>query len=399
MQAIFYPKEAQNKGGSAINYNLVFGIYQLINFMASPIFGKFVNWIEPKNLLLYGTCALGCSCFLFGFLKYINSINLFFSLSYVLRIVEALGHTACVTSILSLIVIEMPDDTATAFAFVTTFHGVGYCVGPVVGAALYELADFVMPFVTLGIFTLILAASTVFILPKCDEKRNVAERENKTQMLSLLKDPIIGAYCMITLIVSATETFIDVTLEPHTRSLNLDLIYVSLFFLVYATFYSTAKLICGRLYDKGMLSAHVILLMGSFIALIGFLLYGPVPPFDALQVSWATFSASVTLEGIGLGSTILTFTLIYNRAIVIGCEDDMSTNGSVAAVWNASFSLGAFVGPLSAGLFMDLYDMKYGSSFYALSQLLDIIILLCVIVYCSCKKSKYEEIGKDSQSE
>ena len=386
MQAIFYPKEAQNKGGSAINFNLVFSIFQLINFIASPVFGKFVNWVEPKHLLLYGIGALGCSCFLFGFLTYASSTIVFFSLPYILRIIEALGYTACVTSILALILIELPEDSATAFGFLTSSYSVGYCVGPVIGAALYELGGFVTPFVILGIFAQILAASSVLILPKYDHKKNVEKYENKTQIISLLKDPIIVAYCVINFIVSAALAFTDVTLEPHMRSLKLNLIYVSIFFLVYASSYSGSALLCGRLYDRRVVSGLVLMLVGSFVAFNGFLLYGPVSLFADLQLSWATFGASVILQGIGLGATNLTFTLIHTRALSLGCEEDMTTNGAVAALWNASFSLGSFIGPLSAGLIMDLSDMQCGSSFYALTQLIDIIIIFAIALYPSCKK-------------
>lgn len=43
LQAPFYPAEAERKGASATEYGLVFGIFQLVCFFLSPIYGKYVS--------------------------------------------------------------------------------------------------------------------------------------------------------------------------------------------------------------------------------------------------------------------------------------------------------------------------------------------------------------------
>ena len=40
LQAPFYPKEAQDKGATATEYGLVFGIFELMVFIVSPLLGK-----------------------------------------------------------------------------------------------------------------------------------------------------------------------------------------------------------------------------------------------------------------------------------------------------------------------------------------------------------------------
>lgn len=43
IQAPFYPAEAEKKGATASEYGFVFGIFEFVIFLASPIYGLFVS--------------------------------------------------------------------------------------------------------------------------------------------------------------------------------------------------------------------------------------------------------------------------------------------------------------------------------------------------------------------
>ena len=47
-QAPFFPQEAEKKGANATEYGLVFGIFELVVFLISPVYGQFLNRIGPK---------------------------------------------------------------------------------------------------------------------------------------------------------------------------------------------------------------------------------------------------------------------------------------------------------------------------------------------------------------
>lgn len=47
-QAPFFPQEAEKKGANATEYGLVFGIFELVVFFISPIYGQYLNRIGPK---------------------------------------------------------------------------------------------------------------------------------------------------------------------------------------------------------------------------------------------------------------------------------------------------------------------------------------------------------------
>ena len=56
--------------------------------ISAPIFGKYGTRIGPKLLYSGGAVVLGVCGVLFGFLEYVDDVNLFIGLSYLLRFVQ-----------------------------------------------------------------------------------------------------------------------------------------------------------------------------------------------------------------------------------------------------------------------------------------------------------------------
>lgn len=46
----FYPTEAEKKGATKTEVGLVFGVFQLVIFLVSPIYGNFVSTASRSNL-------------------------------------------------------------------------------------------------------------------------------------------------------------------------------------------------------------------------------------------------------------------------------------------------------------------------------------------------------------
>lgn len=84
-----------------------------------------------------GTCAI-----LFGLLDKIDGHYSFISLSFVIRIIEAMGNAAFLTASFAIIAKEFPNNVATTFASLEAFFGLGLIVGPTVGGSLYEVSNF-----------------------------------------------------------------------------------------------------------------------------------------------------------------------------------------------------------------------------------------------------------------
>ena len=95
--------------------------------------------IGPKLLFNGGILTTGTCAIFFGLLDKVNGHYPFIILSFVIRIVEAMGNAAFLTASFAIIAKEFPDNVATTFASLETFFGLGLIVGPTVGGILYQV--------------------------------------------------------------------------------------------------------------------------------------------------------------------------------------------------------------------------------------------------------------------
>ena len=103
LQAPFYPQEAEKKGATATEYGFVFGVFELTVFLSSPLYGRYLSKIGPSFMFSAGIFTTGTTCVLFGLLDRVYITKAFVGLSFAIRIVEALGNAAFLTSSFSLI--------------------------------------------------------------------------------------------------------------------------------------------------------------------------------------------------------------------------------------------------------------------------------------------------------
>lgn len=63
-----YFLQAEKKGSTATEYGLVFGIFELIVFLISPIYGQYLNQIGARTLFNGGIFTTGAAAIVFGLL-------------------------------------------------------------------------------------------------------------------------------------------------------------------------------------------------------------------------------------------------------------------------------------------------------------------------------------------
>jgi MFS family permease len=98
-----------------------------------------INRIGPKLLFNGGILTTGTCAIFFGLLDKVEGHYPFIILSFLIRIIEALGNAAFLTASFAIIAKEFPDNVATTFASLETFFGLGLIVGPTVGGALFQV--------------------------------------------------------------------------------------------------------------------------------------------------------------------------------------------------------------------------------------------------------------------
>ncbi|XP_059486360.1 MFS-type transporter SLC18B1-like [Neocloeon triangulifer] len=378
LQAPFYPMEAERKGATATEYGLVFGVFELVVFLISPIYGRHLNRIGPKYLFNGGIFTVGTCAILFGLLDRVEGHYPFIVLSFVIRIVEALGNAAFLTASFAIIAKEFPDNVATTFASLETFFGLGLITGPTVGGALYQVGGYTTPFAVMGSALFLSAVMTALVLP--DHGDSDIDAKTGPSMLAVLKIPgVLLAACSI-VATSISIGFLQATLEPHLRQFELSPVVLGLMFVVNGGTYALTAPCFGWLCDR-YVDPKVITVFGSLLVIFGFSLIGPAPylPFDTLL---SVSIVGLVSHGLGMAAQLVaSFTDALRTAFEHGYPNNLETYGLISGLWTSTFALGACIGPSIAGCLFDSVGFRHSTTFVVGSHVLVGIAVTVFLVF------------------
>ncbi|KAJ8673676.1 hypothetical protein QAD02_004938 [Eretmocerus hayati] len=392
LQAPFYPKEAAAKGASATEYGLVFGIFELVVFFISPIYGKHINRMGPKLMFNGGILTTGTCAIFFGLLHRIDGHYPFIILSFVIRIIEALGNAAFLTASFSIIAKEFPNNVATTFASLETFFGLGLIVGPTVGGVLYNFGGFELPFVVLGFALFLAAVMTAFVLPHHDDIEDYPQNtEGKFSKVLRIPGVIVAMASIV--VTSMSIGFLQATLEPHLRDFHLSPVTLGLMFVINGGTYALTAPAWGWLCDKHY-NPKVATVAGCMLVMIGFGLIGPIP-YIPYETSLQLTIVGLVIHGLGMAAQLVaSFTDALRLAISHGFPNNLETYGLVSGLWTSTFALGAFIGPSMAGILFDYTGFRWASLSIVLLHLIVGIVALVFLICCIERARKpYTPIG------
>ncbi|KAG6448008.1 MFS-type transporter SLC18B1 [Manduca sexta] len=383
LQAPFYPQEAEKKGCSATEYGLVFGIFELVVFVVSPIYGAHLNRLGPKLLFNGGILTTGTCAILFGLLDKVDDHIAFIALSFTIRIIEAMGNAAFLTASFAIIAKEFPNNVATMFASLETFFGLGLIVGPTVGGALYGLGGYSLPFAVLGSALFCAAVMSCVVLPKSHDDEDV--RPTGPTMFTLLKIPSLILSAMSILATSMSIGFLQATLEPHLRKFNFSPMVLGLMFVINGGVYAASAPAWGWLCDRPGMRPKYVTAIGCLCVASGFMLIGPAPFFDFPTILWVVV-LGLMLHGLGMGSQLVaSFSDALSTAIANGLPNSIETYGLVSGMWTSMFALGAFIGPTVSGLLYDSIGFRNSTLFIFI---LHVCLMLMVLMFLwTCDRS------------
>nr|CAD7405068.1 unnamed protein product [Timema poppensis] len=438
IQAPFYPKEAESKGVSATEHGLVFGIFELVSFLVSPLLGKYMDKMGPKTVLNIGMFIAGVCCMLFGLLDLLDGHIIFISLSFLIRIIESMGASAATVAAFAITAEMFPDKVAVTFATLEIFYGMGYIVGPMIGGLLfsvsitvfnilqlksdisaqsvarppnelkrlvqlpawpkslslgaegflYTLGGYKLPFLVMG-GTLALDCLLIYLLlPKLGGN---ADPRPQGKLMAILSVPAVLLDTFSIMSTAMSMGFYSATLEPHLRQFDLGPVMMGVMFVLSGAMYTITAPLVGRLCDTRVYPKKFISI-GSALIIISYLLVGPFPylPIEP-RAPVRSVSPDITLTETGLvdpyTGTSLNTQLSASRAK--GFPDDMTTYGIISGLWLSSFSLGAFIGPSVAGLLYDLVYFRKSTLFIITLHV--IVLLLSVGFVCIEKRPKAQQ--------
>ncbi|XP_016152872.1 PREDICTED: MFS-type transporter SLC18B1 isoform X1 [Ficedula albicollis] len=371
----FFPSEAEKKGASNTIVGLIFGCFALFNFLTSLILGNYLSLIGAKFMFVAGMFVSGCVTILFGMLDKVPSGPMFISFCFLVRAMDAISFAAAITASFSILAKAFPTNIATVLGSLEIFSGLGLVLGPPLGGFLYQSFGYEIPFITLGCVVLALVPVNMCILPKYDST------PRKESFWKLILLPKVLILCLTVFSLSACLGFLDPTMSLFIlKKFKLPAGYVGLVFLGLALSYSLSSPLLGLLSDKLPYVRKWLLIFGDLMTAACFFMLGPAPVlhieryclclslscymmFSTIIIQLWIFVLVLVLIGFSLGmSAIPVFPEILQCAYENGFEEGLSLLGLVSGLFNAMWSLGAFVGPILGGFLNEQLGFEWAAA-------------------------------------
>jgi len=378
LQAPFYPAEAEKKGATASEYGLVFGIFELTVFLVSPVIGRYLPQLGVNRAFSLGISTTGTMCILFGFLNFIEGPREFIGLSIAVRIVEAVGNSAFLTSSFCLVAQRFQGSIATVFSLVEMSFGLGMILGPTVGGALFQAGGYILPFLVLGCILLIQAFLSTLSLGMTITTEQSLPVRGRPGILKALTVPSVLLAVLAVFAASISIGFLQATLERHLAQFDLSPVNIGIFFMVYGASYAVLSPVWGWMADK--LYPGFVILVGSMFLCVGLSLVGPLP-CTGLLPSYNIIMGALVVAGVGLGAQLVSaFALAQRGTVSYNFPDDVTTYSLVSSLWTSAFALGAFVGPTTAGVLYDRVGFEWSTLFMVGWNVLVFVLMLITLL-------------------
>ncbi|XP_010624954.1 MFS-type transporter SLC18B1 isoform X1 [Fukomys damarensis] len=353
----FFPKEAENKGASNTMIGVIFGCYALFEFLASLVFGKYLVYIGAKFMFIAGMFISGGVTIIFGVMDQLPDGPIFIAMSFLVRVIDAIGFGAAITASSSILTKAFPNNVATVLGSLEVFSGLGLVVGPPLGGFLYQSFGYEVPFISLGCVVLLVIPLNIYILPSYESEPS----EHSFWKLATL--PKVGLIAFILISVSSCFGFLDPILSLFVLGkFNLPAGYVGLVFLGLALPYAISSPLFGLLSDKMPRLRKWLLVFGNLITAVCFMLLGPAPVLHIKSQMWLLVLILV-VNGVAAGMSIIpTFPEVLSCAYENGFEEGLSTLGLVSGLTSAMWSVGAFIGPMLGGFLYEKIGFEWAAA-------------------------------------
>ena len=155
---------------------LLYGVYALGVFIATPVFGLLGNQIGSKRIVIIGVLLSAAATLLFWF-------GATFSTALLARLCQGAASAAAWTAGLALIAEGYVKNRVQMMGLALAGSTAGSVLGPVAGGFLYQAGGFALPFLILSVLVGIDAVQRVFLLPG-----KVTYRGSNAELFALVGD-------------------------------------------------------------------------------------------------------------------------------------------------------------------------------------------------------------------
>ena len=220
----------------------------------------------------------GFACVSFALLSRLSDSTNLNYLSYIIRMVEAVGNSVFLTSSITLVASQFPSSESGVLGVVVMSSGVGIILGPTVDGVLSQLGRLTFPFTVLGGVLVVEAVISSLALPVIKEREEEKGDSVEFGVLRALRLPPVQLAVLSVLTASVTAGSLQANLGRHLASLSLEPGQDAVIFIAYGSSFAILSPMWGLLADT--ISSTLVILAGSLLLGLGSLLTGPVPGLD-----------------------------------------------------------------------------------------------------------------------
>jgi len=358
---------------SALQASAVISVFALMRFVFAPIAGILVDRMGERIVLTSGLIIVATSSVIAGFSQTYIQLVAF-------RGIGGIGSSMFTVSALALLlrVVESSQRGRAASAFQGGFL-LGGVAGPAVGGIVVAIS-IRAPFFVYAAALFMAAIVTLVFLSRAqllEREEQVSEgQNNKVEELRLaLKDKAYQAALGTNLVSGFVSFGLRSSVVPLfvVEGLDRGASLAGFGFLAAAAVQAIVLLPAGRMADtQGRRKA---LLYGTIATAIGMVVLTLADAAvnglgKAAMLGTILFLVSMAIQGFGaafLGSA---------PSAVIGDVMGGKKGGIVVATFQMMSDVGAVLGPLAAGLLVDLFDFDWAFAFGALLAILPIFLVI-----------------------
>ncbi|EGR27814.1 major facilitator superfamily protein, putative [Ichthyophthirius multifiliis] len=421
--APFFPQMAERYGISQIVIGIIFSIQPVGNFIFSLVLGKQLSQSSKrKKYTILGIVLTWVGLSAFILIKYIINEYIFITITLIARFILGIvffnnyiikfkynliqkGAAFFSTPAYSYLPIFYRDTFEEKCGWMETMCGLGLMIGPLLGALLVYFGEniylYIYIFIYLYIYIFIYLQIPILIqlIPSQNDLNYQQEtlikdqESSKEQTIELDEEIteeinisyidlfqnryIIFNYILIFL-PSCGLLFLDPTMGIYFNKVyGLDDLWVGLLFSIGTSTYLFLSPL-GTYMIKFLNNYSLLLFIGTFITGLSFIFLGPDPLLGLPQKLYITCIANVFIGIATLFIYIPALPQLYKILLRIygkKLQNQQIIGDISSALYNTSYAIGEFIGPLLGGALSQYLSFQRGASVFG------IVIIAFSLVY------------------
>ncbi len=367
------PVYAHDLGATGIYIGLIFGAFSLSRTFFLPYFGRLSDKKGRKPFIVAGLFTYALISFLFLFADNVATlitVRFFHGISSAMMMPVILAYVGDITPI---------GSEGLTMGLFNMAMFLGLSLGPLAGGVIKDNFGLNVSFVCMGFLALTGFLLTLFLLPPKKSEHIICSANSLIPWKQLLKDrAIAGLYVFrfsyatsIGIIWGFLPVLADSELSLSSSSIGI-LVMIGVF--VSGVLHVPMGCLADRVNKKAMV------VTGGVISGLGIFAFNWVTSFNDL------FIANV-LFGLGGGISI---SALMALAVIHG--NKTKAMGSVMGMLTMAHSMGMLLGALSAGLIMDIFQLRQAFSFGSIIMIAGAVIFF-ICTYRKGVRGRRPEVG------